>query len=197
MREVELKSVVPAPDALMSALLQAGAEPAFAGRLSDRRYDTEDGALASRDLVLRLRTYANNGGSHSRLEFKGTTRYADTYKVREELGTEVQDASVLASMLEKLGYIVIMEIDRDISQFVFHGATIRVERYPRMDALVEIEGTPATIEAAIVRTGLPRDGFTSQRLADFVRSFELRTGERAAICDRELAGDYRYGSADS
>jgi adenylate cyclase class IV len=197
MREVELKSVTDAPDAVVAALIRSGAEPAFAGRLSDRRFDTADRSLTARDLVLRLRTYANDGGSRSSLEFKGRTHYAEGYKVREELGTDVQDAGAMLSMLERLGYVPIGEIDRDISQFVCMGATVRVERYPRMDALVEIEGTPEAIEAAIACTGMPREGFTSQRLADFVRDFESRTGQRAAVCDREVGGDYRYGGPDA
>ncbi|HVT38952.1 MAG TPA: class IV adenylate cyclase [Gemmatimonadaceae bacterium] len=197
MREIELKAVTAAPDAVVAALLRSGAEPAFAGHLSDRRFDTADRSLAARDMVLRLRTYANDGGSRSTLEFKGRTEYKNGYKVREELGTAVQDADAMLAMLERLGYVPIGEIDRDISQFVCKGATVRVERYPRMDALVEVEGTPEAIEAAIACTGLPRKGFTSQRLADFVRDFESRTGQRAAVCDRELAGDFRYGAADA
>ena len=197
MREVELKSVVAAPDAVVAALIVAGAEPAFAGRLLDRRYDLPDRSLAARDLVLRVRVYVNEGGSRAHLEVKGPTQHADDYKVREEVGTEVHDPEALARMLGQLGYVVTREIDRHITQFVCRGATVRVERFPRMDALVEVEGSPATIEAAIAATGLPRDGFTAGRLSDFVREFEARTGERAAICDRELAGDYRFGSADA
>jgi hypothetical protein len=90
--------------------------------------------------------------------------------------------------------VVIREIQRDIVQFAWLGATVRVERYPRMDALIEVEGEPAAIEAAIAGTQLPRTGFTSERLQDFVARFEARTGQRAALCDRELAGDYRYSA---
>ena len=72
------------------------------------------------------------------------------------------------------------------------GATVRVERYPRMDALVEVEGTPEAIEAAIAVTGLAREGFTAGRLPDFVRRYEMRTGQRAAVSDRQRSGDYRY-----
>ena len=65
---------------------------------------------------------------------------------------------------------------------------MRLERYPRMDDLVEVEGSVENIERAIDRTGLPRAGFTSERLPDFVRRFEERTGTRAALSAAELAG---------
>ena len=46
MREVELKSVVADPDAVIAALSAAGAERTFAGRLIDRRFDTPTRTLA-------------------------------------------------------------------------------------------------------------------------------------------------------
>ncbi len=192
-----MKGVASEPDAVVAALMRAGAEPLFAGRLSDRRYDTPDRALAARDHVLRLRVHSNAGGSRASIDWKGPTGYDAGYKVREELTTAVGDAGVLAQQLERLGYEITREIDRDIAQFGCAGAVVRVERYPRMDTLVEVEGPSESIETAIAATGIARAAFTAERLADFVRRFEARTGQRAALCDRELAGDYRYDAADA
>jgi hypothetical protein len=66
-----------------------------------------------------------------------------------------------------------------------------------MDILIEVEGTPEAIEAAIAALDLPRERFTAERLPDFVLKFESRTGERAALCDRELDGEYRYSTSDA
>ncbi len=191
MREVELKSVTADSDRTVAALLAAGAVPVLEGRLSDARYDTPERALLTRDRVLRLRLFAGTPASHASLDWKGPTTVAGGYKVREEVSTAIDDPLALARILDSLGYVVIREIDRDISQFSCRGATVRVERYPRMDALVEVEGEPGAIEAAIADTQLPRTGFTAERLQEFVLRFESRSGVRAAICDRELAGDYR------
>jgi predicted adenylyl cyclase CyaB len=197
MREVELKSMVPDPAGLVVVLSVAGAELRFAGELADRRYDTPDRALTARDHVLRVREYRDRAGARATLDWKGATSYEAGYKVREELSTDAADAGALATMLERLGYAVIREIEREIHQFIFRGATVRIEQYPRMDALVEVEGTPESIEAAIAGTGLPRDGFTPDRLPAFINRFERRTGERAAVCRRELTGDYRYSASDA
>jgi predicted adenylyl cyclase CyaB len=196
MREVELKSVVPDPDRTVAALRAAGAVQVCDGRQRDARYDTPDRALLSRDHVLRLRAFTGTPAPSATLDWKGPTSVADGYKVREELSASTRDAAALAQILDRLGYVVIREIHRDIVQFAWQGATVRVERYPRMDALIEVEGDPAAIEAAIAGTQLPRGGFTPERLQDFVARFESRTGQRAALSDRELAGDYRY-SADA
>lgn len=198
MREVELKAVVPDVDALRANVHAAGARAAFAGALTDRRYDTPDRALVSRDHVLRVRTFAPaSGASKCELHFKGPTRYDDGYKVRDEFATAVGDARELDAILGALGYVVIREIEREIESYELDDAGVRIERYPRLDTLVEVEGAPDAIERAIARTGIPRAAFTTDRLPAFVAAFEARTGTRAALCARELAGDYRYAAADA
>ena len=196
MREVELKAVLPDVSAARASLVAAGARLEFSGRLEDRRFDTPERALALKDHVLRLRVYRDDA-VRSALDWKGPTTYVDGYKVREEHSVPAGDPGQLAVILERLGYVVTREIDREIEQYVLDGAVVRIERYPRMDVLVEVEGEPATIERAIAVLGVARDGFTTGRLPDFIREYELRTGDRAAICDRELDGDYRYSVTDA
>jgi predicted adenylyl cyclase CyaB len=196
MREVELKAIVADSAAARAALRAAGATLTYAGRLEDRRYDEPDRALRLRDHVLRLRIYRSHE-VRALLDWKGPTDYASGYKVREELSSGISDPEAIAAMLERMGFVVTREIDREIEQYQLDGATIRFERYPRMDELVEVEGDPVAIERAITALALPRAAFTTGRLPEFVRIFEDRTGQRAAICDRELAGDYRYSATDA
>ena len=188
-REVELKSVVHDEAACRRRVEDAGARVVFQGTLEDRRYDTTDRRLTAADEVLRVRTYAGNSGERATLEWKGPTRVEGGYKVRDEIVANTTDPSALAGILQRLGYTVIAEIDRDVAQYAFDGATVRFERYPRMDALVEVEGQPADIERAIGALGMPRDAFTADRLAEFVARFEARTGERAALNRRQIPSD--------
>jgi adenylate cyclase class 2 len=197
MREVELKSVVDDLARRRAAVEGAGGALTFAGSLMDRRYDTPDGALSRRDQVLRVRVYRSAAGERAELDWKGPTSREEGYKVREELGVHLTEGDVMVEMLERMGYLVTIAIDREIVQYDLAGATIRFERYPRLDDLVEVEGTPEQIERAIVVLGLPRDGFTSERLPDFVRRFEQRTGLRAALCDAELHGDVHYDPSNA
>jgi adenylate cyclase class 2 len=197
MREVELKSVVDDLARRRAAVEGAGGTLTFAGSLMDRRYDTPDGALSRRDQVLRVRVYRSAAGERAELDWKGPTSREEGYKVREELGVHLTEGDVMVEMLERMGYLVTIAIDREIVQYDLAGATIRFERYPRLDDLVEVEGTPEQIERAIVVLGLPRDGFTSERLPDFVRRFEQRTGLRAALCDAELHGDVHYDPSNA
>lgn len=192
MREVELKAVVDDLDGARKRLEKSGATLSFAGRMSDRRYDIESRELAGRDEVLRVRRYQNPGSSKTYLDWKGPTEIQDVYKVREEVSTPVDDFEALDQILTRLGFIVTMEIDRDIAQYELGGATIRFETYPRMDVLVEVEGNPDAIESAIETLAIARGQFCTDRLPTFVGRFEQRTGVRAAICDREMNGDYRF-----
>ena len=194
MREVELKAVVDDLAERRRIIEAAGAALSFEGKISDRRYDFPTRELSGRDEVLRTRQYQSPTSKKTFLDWKGPTEMRDVYKVREEITTPVEDFESLEKILEKLGLQLIWEIDRDIAQYQLGEATIRFESYPRMDILVEVEGEPAAIEAAIEALGLPRGTFTNERLPDFVGRFEQRTGVRAAISDREMNEDYRYRS---
>jgi predicted adenylyl cyclase CyaB len=185
MREVELKAVVDDIAERRRKVENAGGKLSFEGRISDRRYDFPSGDLSSRDEVLRTRTYTGKSSTKTYLDWKGPTEFRDVYKVREEISTPVDDFAVLDAILHKLGLELVAEIDRKIAQYGLGGATIRFEIYPRMDALVEVEGEPHAIEAAIEAIGIPRGTFSNRRLADFVVDFEQRTGVRASISDRD------------
>ena len=192
MREVELKAVVDDLAERRKQIEAAGAALSFEGKMSDRRYDFPSRELSARDEVLRTRRYQSLKSTKTYLDWKGPSELLDVYKVREEIATPVEDFESLEKIIEKLGLELTWEIDREIAQYQFRGATIRFESYPRMDVLVEVEGEPAAIEEAIDTLGLPRGTFTSERLADFVEHFEQRTGVRAAVSDREMRGDYEF-----
>lgn len=181
MREVELKSVVEDVPAARRSIEKAGGILTFEGALTDLRYGDAGGRLLASDLVLRLRVYDRDGEREGFLDWKGPTSYENGYKIREELSTSVGDPETLAHIIENLGLTVIRRIDRQIAQYRLGGAVIRFEHYPHMDDLVEVEGSPEEIERGIAAIGLPREGFNSDRLPDFMARFEARTGQKALV----------------
>ena len=194
MIEIELKAVVDDVARCRAAVERAGGTLEMDGRLEDRRYDLPDGSIGARDHVLRVRVFRDSTSEHASLEWKGPVEMRDGYKLREEIGTSVTDARALIAIVERLGFIVSREIDRDIAQYSLHGATVRFERYPRMDDLVEVEGDVDAIERAVAALGLPRDAFNADNLPAFVERYERRTGRNAAICDADLVSG--KGGAD-
>ena len=180
MIELELKAVVPDPDALVARLRSFAAREEFAGALIDRRFDYPDGRLLARDEVIRVREYrGENGELQTSLEWKGPESHGSGYKQREEIGVETGDAATLISILERLGLRQTRTIERRIRQYRLDGAVVRMEHYQQMDDLVEVEGEGPDIERAISQTGIERSQFTADSLAEFARRYEARTGKRA------------------
>lgn len=183
--ELELKAVIPDPEVLRARLLAAGAVLRFIGRMSDRRYDRSGGELGLRDQVLRVRTFhPADGRATAILGWKGPVeRSPEGYKRRAEIKLPVTGGERGAphALLAALGYDVVHAIDREVEVYELEGATLRIERYPRMDPLLEIEGSPAAIERAVDATGIPRAEFTADSLTEFVRRYELRSGQPAAL----------------
>lgn len=189
--ELELKTIVPDPAALRGRLAAAGARAGFRGLMEDRRYD-RDGALTARDEVLRVRRFLHaDGRIEAELSWKGPTRRsAGGYKLREELSCRIAPGSdPPGRIFEALGYTVAQAIDRWVELFDLAGAVLRLERYPRMDVLLEVEGPPPAIESAIRATGLPREGFTAEQLVDFVRRYDARGPRPAVLALADLRGE--------
>lgn len=197
MRETELKAVVPDESSCVSRIVAAGGQPVSEGRLEDRRYDFPDRRLTLRDIVLRLRVHRNGPHTVATLDWKGAASFEAGYKHRDETSVIIGDPVQMAGILSALGYVVTRAIDRDVRVLRLGDATLRIERFPRMDTLLEVEGPEPAIEAAIRASGLPRESFTPDRLFMFVQRYEARTGHRAAICDAETAGVYRFSLEDA
>ncbi len=180
--ELEVKARITAVASLRRALRRAGARLEFRGQMLDRRFDRAR-ALTRGDQVLRLRTYrpAGRGPGHAVLAWKGPASAREGYRHRAELEVAVADPATLEALLVRLRYRVTLAIDRQVEIYRLNGATLRLERYPRMDTLLEVEGPPAAIERAIAAIGLPRDGFLSESLPFFTRAYRRRTGRRAQL----------------
>jgi adenylate cyclase class IV len=188
-QELELKAVVTDPARLRQALLNAGAVLRFQGEMSDRRFD-RGGELTARDQVLRVRNYRHpDGRVESVMAWKGPMRLSQGYKQREELELPIAgESDPPEALLRALGYEVVHGIDRRVEIYRLDGAILRLESYPRMDSLIEVEGEPAAIERAIQATGIPRAEFTADALTEFVRRFESRTGQTAGLTWNENSG---------
>ena len=186
--ELEVKARITDVAALRRALQRAGARLEFRGRMSDRRYDRAR-ELARRDDVLRLRVYRPEGrggrSGHAELAWKGaaSTRRGRRggYQLRAELEVAVADPDAMDRLLARLRYRVSLRIDRRIEVYRLGAAVLRLERYPRMDTLLEVEGPPAAIERAVAATGLPRQRFLPKSLPHFAAAYRRRTGRRARL----------------
>ena len=164
-------------------LLVAGARPGFSGLLLDRRYDAE-GRLLARDEILRLRIFRSADGREDvRLGWKGPSAVTpEGYKARRELEYGLsQTGAPPEALLEALGFRESYRVDRYVEYYSLGDASLRLEWYPRMDVLIEVEGDPPGIEAALLTVGLPRSAYTADSLAAFAARYAARTGQPAVL----------------
>ena len=188
--ELELKAVVVDPAAVRASLAARGARKIKEGRMTDLRYD-RDGALAAAGQVLRVRNYALVSGSlEGRLAWKGrASRDEGGYRSREEHEVHFPGPSAPAEhLVQALGFAVVSAMDRWVEYWLLDDATARLEWYPRMDVLCEVEGTPDGIARVIAATGIDREAFSADAIADFVARYEERVGP-AALSLAQLDGE--------
>lgn len=180
--ELELKARVDDPEALREALIAAGAELVYRGAMLDRRFDRKE-RLRNRDEVVRLRVYhpADRSPEWGVLGWKGPVGKRDGYRHREEWESRVDDPRAVLVVLRHLRYKIVLRIDRAVEQYRLGDATLRLEWYPAMDVLLEVEGPPQDIERAIAATGLPRESFLPESLPFFTEAYEKRTGRIARV----------------
>src|SRR5439155_23774 len=115
-------------------------------------------------------------GRHSGGRHLGSRSQRGHYRHRPEVEARVSDGDAVVTVLERLGFAVSLRIDRTVEIYRLGQAVLRIEWYPVMDVLLEVEGEPAEIERAIAATGLPRDRFFPESLPHFVAAYEARTG---------------------
>jgi adenylate cyclase class IV len=168
-------------------LLEAGARPGFAGVMIDVRYD-RNGELALREQVLRLRLFRSASGERAVIGWKGPASISTGgLKTRRELEYEIRSASAAPEAFpEALGYQPVQTIERYVEYYHLGTAEARLEWYPRMDTLIEIEGDAEGIEAVIRATGIPRAAFTPEPLSVFAGRYATRTGAEPAMTLAEL-----------
>ena len=159
----------------------------------DHRYD-RGGALLARDEVVRLREFLHRDGrAEVKLSWKGpTTVTPEGYKSRRELEFEIRPRgpeSPPAALLEALGFEEVQRIERYVEYYRLGGAEIRLEWYPRMDVLIEIEGDQGGIETAREVIGLPRSAYSAEPLPAFTARYAERTGTPAALSIEALRGE--------
>lgn len=187
MIEREVKAVVVDPGAVVAKLEAAGAERTFRGRMDDLRYDRE-GSFTKRDEVVRFRRYRTPEGADHRLVlgWKGPVAVEGGAKLRSEI--EIDARGDVEGWLAALGFAPVHRIDRFVDVFRLDSATIRLEWYPRMDVLIEIEGDLGAMERAIEAVGIEPSRFTAESLVDFVARFEA-SGRSAVLAVADLLGE--------
>ncbi|MFQ5412826.1 MAG: class IV adenylate cyclase [Phycisphaerae bacterium] len=154
-REIELKLRVESHDPVRERLRAAGGEFVSAGLETNVIFDRPDGSLRARGMGLRVRSFVDPGGRHTRVTVtvKGP-RCGGAIKSRDEVEFGADDAETAVAALEMLGYRRILRYEKRRETWAYEGCHVELDEPARLGVLfVEIEG-PGEAVIATVRTKL-------------------------------------------
>ncbi len=168
-REIEIKLRLRSPKDGLSRLENAGFR-LYLPRVLERNviWDTSNAHLRNTKSLLRIRT----AGTRNLITFKGPY-LPGAYKSREEIETEVSDASAFGQILTRLGYEPTFRYEKYRTEYVKPGSSglALLDETP-IGAFLELEGEPAWIDYAAAALGFsPADYLTASYAALF---FEFR-----------------------
>jgi adenylate cyclase, class 2 len=135
-QETEVKIFVENLERVEKQLLKLGANQ-VQQRIYERnmRYDTEDGALTEKGVVLRLR---EDSGVKLTYKSKGTLERGII--TREELEVEVSDFDTMEAILQKFGFDRSMFYEKYRTIYAFNNTYVMLDELP-FGTFVEVEGT--------------------------------------------------------
>ena len=141
--ETEAKLHVPNLDAVAQRILAAGGELTHP-RTFERnvRYDTPQGTLSARHIVLRLRQ-----DDRVRLTYKDAATLQEGALSRVELEVTLDDFATMDAILQRLGFVPSVRYEKYRTTYRLGAAEIMLDEMP-FGHFVEIEGPLEAIQAA-------------------------------------------------
>ena len=149
-QETEVKIFVENLEHIEKQLRKLGANR-VQERIHERnmRYDTEDGSLTEKGVVLRLRE--DNG---VKLTYKSKGTLERGIVTREELEVEVSDFDTMEAILQKFGFDRSMFYEKYRTVYALNNAYVMLDELP-FGTFVEVEGTDEdTVISVLMQLGL-------------------------------------------
>jgi len=139
--EIEAKMKVPDHASVRAMLKEAGATKSGEFLETNTFFDTEDRSLLAADRGLRIRQNRNTGSGREEfiLTLKGP-RLHGQLKSREETEVTVGDVRMMTSVLEQLGFRVVLSFEKKRESWLLNGCHVELDEVPHLGTYVEIEG---------------------------------------------------------
>ena len=135
MLEVEIKVRVNDLGKIRERLLLLHASPAVRVHEHDIYYNATDRDFAITDEALRLR-FTEEG---CLLTYKGPKMKEFRLKAREELNTVVGSGDIMGTILERLGFLPVAEVEKWREYYEYRGALVSLDEVKGLGTFVEIE----------------------------------------------------------
>lgn len=154
--EIEAKIKVPDHAALRRQLQELGATKVGDFLEVNTFFDTEDRSLLAADRGLRIRRNRNvaSGAEQFILTLKGPRMHGQL-KSREETEVTIGDIRTMTSVLEQLGFRVVLSFEKKRESWTLDNCHIELDEIPHIGTYMEIEGPGEDkVVAARQRLGL-------------------------------------------
>lgn len=172
MKEIEAKILEIDRQQVVEKLKELGAIEEFRKEFYAIYYDSQDRSLTSGGKVIRLR----KEGEESVLTFKQRSKGADGIKVMDEYETAVDDFGAMQEILKGLGYISILGMRKERTQYQLENAHIVIDHmldeHSYIPVFLEIEaGSLTAVEAIAGQLGFDREQLNSMSVADLAEHY--------------------------
>jgi adenylate cyclase class 2 len=178
-REIEIKLKVEDPRALREKLKDCGFVVARRRHFeSNIVFDFSDLRLRRSRSLLRLRTE----GHHHLLTYKGSPHASDSYKIRTEIETHVEDEGAFQRILEGLGLHPVFRYEKyrtayaDGGRRKAEGAPMLVFDETPIGRYIELEGPARWIDGAARRLGFQKRDYITASYASLYQDYCRENG---------------------
>ncbi len=177
-KERELRGRIDCLNKFRDQLSIAGAKMSQKGFMQDYYFDNPFLNLKSKNQKLRIRAIDYK---LIQLCWKGPISVDKQTKIREEIEVGVKNVEPLIEIFEKLGFQNTRFYERYFETYLLYDVKIRIEQFPIMDILVEIEGEQHLINRAVTHLNISKDVFGPKTLVSFIKEYEIRNGTPAKL----------------
>ncbi len=177
-KEKELRGKIDDLNKFRDQLNIAGAKMSKKGFMQDYYFDNPFLNLKSKNQKLRIRAIDYK---LIQLCWKGPISVDKQTKIREEIEVGVKNVEPLIKIFEKLGFQNTRFYERYFETYLLYDVKIRIEQFPIMDILVEIEGEQHLINRAVTHLNISKDVFGPKTLVSFIKEYEIRNGTPAKL----------------
>ncbi|PTN38274.1 class IV adenylate cyclase [Desulfonatronum sp. SC1] len=152
--EIEVKYLNPNLQSVCERLVDARATFCANHFEENWLFDTPDRRLRAANTLLRLRQ-ADGATLTAKKKPDASQAFEARFKVLEELETKVDDPKSMRIILEMLGYVIVFRYEKIRATWQWQSCTICLDTLP-FTQVVELEGTPESIELTARRLGLDK-----------------------------------------
>ena len=171
MKEIEARILEVDVSEMRRRLKQIGAKKVFDGKVHTIIFDFSSESLKRKGQMLRLRTF----GKQAVLCYKGKPNASKKFKLKEEIEVSVDNFKDTALILKRLGFKKMWSYTKRRESYKLGKATVEIDKYPKIPALIEIEApTGKEVVALVKKLGYEMKDTTNANFPEILKLYKLR-----------------------